>query len=266
MAKNDDELDVDQEFSEENTNIQRKRKPSGVEEESAGSKIVTILIVILIILIWLGGFIAVIKFDLGGFGSGVLAPILKDVPIINHILPNGSVAGKEAEYETLDEAIKRIKELEMQLESQNSSSGVDSGYIAELEAEVNRLKVFEKEQAKFAKEKKEFDEEVVYADAAPDITEYQKYYENMNPDNAAEIYRQVIEQVQYNQKVIEQAERYANMEPASAAQILDVMSSADLDLVCAILKNMNTEASALILQELDSNVAAKITKRMLSDE
>lgn len=264
MAKNDDELDVGQELGVEDRD--EKRRKSDADGESSGSKIVTILIVILIVLIWLGGFILAIKFDLGGFGSNVLAPVLKDVPIVNQILPSEGGAGEKREYKTLEEALKRIDELEMQLESQSNSSGVDSSYIAELEAEVKRLKVFEKEQEKFAEEKKQFDEEVVYADAAPDITEYQKYYENMNPDNAAEIYRQVIEQVQYDQKVTEQAERYANMEPAAAAEILDVMSSADLDLVCAILKNMKTDASALILQELDSNVAAKITKRMLADE
>ncbi|MCI8409245.1 MAG: hypothetical protein HFJ09_08265 [Lachnospiraceae bacterium] len=261
MARNDDELDVEQDTGEKENS-----KSSDVVEESSGSKIVTILIVILIILIWLGAFALAIKLDVGGLGSNVLAPVLKDVPLINRILPSGSANAERKEYATLDEALKRIKELELQLESQSSSKGVDSNYIAELEAEVNRLKVFEKEQEKFAEEKKKFDEEVVYADAAPDITEYQKYYENMNPDNAAEIYRQVIEQVQYNKEVTEQAERYANMEPAAAAAILDTMTSADLDMVCAILKNMKTEASALILQELDANVAAKITKRMLADE
>lgn len=259
MARNDDELDVEQD-----TGGQEKRK--SIDEESGGSKIVTILIVILIILIWLGAFGLAIKFDVGGLGSEALAPVLKDVPLINRILPSGSTGSSPKEYATLDAALKRIQELELQLESQSSSNGVDSSYIAELEAEVNRLKVFEKEQEKFAEEKRMFDEEVVYADAAPDITEYQKYYENMNPDNAAEIYRQVIEQVRYNQEVIDQADRYANMEPAAAAAILDTMTSGDLDMVCAILKNMNTEASALILQELDSNVAAKITKRMLSDD
>ena len=265
MAKNDDELDVDVDV-EQDIGEKRKRKSVDAGEEGSGSKIVTILIVILIILIWLGAFAVAIKLDVGGLGSNVLAPVLKDVPLVNRILPSGSTNAGQKEYGSLEEAIKRIQELEMQLESQSSSTGVDSNYIAELEAEVNRLKVFEKEQEKFAEEKRKFDEEVVYADAAPDITEYQKFYENMNPDNAAEIYRQVIEQVRYNQEIIDQADRYSKMEPAAAAAILDTMASADLDLVCAILKNMKTEASALILQELDSNVAAKITKRMSAEE
>lgn len=262
MAKKDDELDVGLEFDDKG----EKRKKKDSDDESVGSKIVTVFIVILIVLIWLGVFGVAIKLDIGGFGSN-LTPILKDVPIINNILPgDGASKNDNYEYDTLEEAIARIRELELQLESQSSSSGVDSSYIAELEAEVNRLKVFEKQQEEFAEQKREFDQEVVYADAAPDITEYQKYYESMDPENAAEIYRQVIEEVQYNEEVIAQAERYAAMEPSAAAEALDVMSSADLDLVCAIIESMDEEAGALILQELDSNVLAKITKRMLSED
>ena len=53
MAKNDDELDVGQDVGVE----EEKGRKSDVDEESNGSKIVTILIVILIVLIWLGGFL-----------------------------------------------------------------------------------------------------------------------------------------------------------------------------------------------------------------
>lgn len=266
MAKKDDELSMEK---EKNRDAGRMREEP---EESTGSKIVSVLIVIFIILIWLLIFIFAVKLDVGNFGSKVLAPVLKDVPVISAILPEDKdgnyYTGNQGEYEydNLEEAIERIKELEMQLDAQSSTSGVDSSYIAELEAEISRLQVFEEQQEEFARQKEEFDEEVVYAEAAPDITEYQKFYEEMDPDNAAEIYRQVVEQIQYDQKVIDEAEKYANMEPASAAEILDVMSSADLDLVCGILSNMDAEQSGLIMQELDSNVAAKVTKRMLSEK
>ena len=259
MAKKDDELNV-------NKNPEGEKKATKkVEEESTGSKVVTALIVIVIILIWLGIFIVFVKANVGGFGENVLTPVLKDVPVVNKILPDtsGSTSGESYDY-TLEEAIARIKELEMQLDSQSSSSGVDSNYIAELEAEITRLQQYEKQQEEFAQQKKEFDEEVVYAENAPDIAEYQKYYEQIDPENAAEIYRQVVEEVQYNQKVQDASDRYASMDPASAAQILDQMTSADLDLVCEILDCMDAEKSSLILQEMDSNVAAKITKRMLS--
>lgn len=265
MAKKDDEISV-----EKTSAVGSTKERKNVEEETTLGKISTMIVILLSILICLGAFILAIKFDVGNFGSQVLTPILHDVPVVNKILPedgsNTSAHKGEYNFKNMDEAIARIKELELLLEMQSSTSGVDSNYIMELEAEIARLKYFENQQTEFARQKKEFDEEVVYTDAAPDITEYQKFYEQMDPDNAAEIYRQVVEQVQYDAKVKEEAQRYANMEADAAAKVLDVMAAADLDLVCGILSNMKAEQSAAIMQELDSNVAAKITKRMLSKE
>lgn len=266
MAKKDDELNVENKETKLRREKSKKDEKSS-SEDGAVSKIVSALIVIVIVLIWLGVFIVLVKADVGGFGSNVLAPVLQDVPVINKILPEGSASDRTDDYDyTLDEAIDRIKELEMELDSQSSTNGVDSSYIAQLEAEIERLQEFEAQQDEFAEQKKEFDEEVVYTDNAPDIEEYQKYYEQIDPDNAAEIYRQVVEEEQYNEKVEAAAKRYAEMEPSSAAAILDQMTSADLDMVCSILDSMDSEQSGLILAALDSNVAAKITKRMLSKD
>ena len=56
-------------------------------DESTGSKIVTMLIVLVIVVIWLAIFGVLIKLDVGNFGSEVLYPVLKDVPVVNMILP-----------------------------------------------------------------------------------------------------------------------------------------------------------------------------------
>ena len=164
----------------------------------------------------------------------------------------------------MDDAIIRIKELEAQLDSVTSVNTTNDQYIAELEAEITRLKTFEEEQNEFEKRKLEFDKEVVYAEKSPGLEEYKKYYEGIDADNAAEIYRQVVEQLEADKKMSEQAERFANMEPASAAAILDVMASGDLDSVAQILENMDADKAALIMAELDSATAAKVTKMMLS--
>lgn len=90
----------------------------GVEEKK-GNKLVSILIGILIILVWLVIFAALIKFDVGGFGSSVMRPIFKDVPIINKILPDANdteVSTDEYPYKNLAEAIDYIKDLEKQID------------------------------------------------------------------------------------------------------------------------------------------------------
>lgn len=75
----------------------------------------------MIIFVWLAILAALIKFDVGGFGSSVLRPILKDVPVVNKILPAASEEEKKAEEEenaddnkiaTLSQAKAMIEQLE----------------------------------------------------------------------------------------------------------------------------------------------------------
>ena len=67
------------------------KKIKGIDQpESAGSKLVTALIALIIIIIWLVVFAFLIKLDVGGIGSNVLYPVLKDVPLVNKILPSVS--------------------------------------------------------------------------------------------------------------------------------------------------------------------------------
>lgn len=235
------------------------------EEESTGSKIVTVLIVLVIIIIWLGIFGVLVKLNVGNFGSDVLYPVLKDVPVLNWILPEVEGDGQTVsrEYDNLTEANARIKELESQLAATSSSDSANSGEIEELKAEIERLKKYEQDQAEFNRRVREFDENVVYNSKAPDTEEYKKFYEEINPDTAEDIYREVVRNFEYSQEIKEQAETYARMTPESAAAILEEMSN-DLNLVAAIMDSMQTSKSAAILQAMKPTVAAQITTKMTS--
>ena len=65
-----------------------KEENKELDEEKEGGKGGLALVTVLIIIIWLGIIAILIKTDVGGFGSTVLYPILKDVPYINKILPD----------------------------------------------------------------------------------------------------------------------------------------------------------------------------------
>ena len=86
-----------------------------LEEESGGSKVAVFFVSLLIIVVWFAIIALLIKWDVGGFGSGVLAPILKDVPYVNKILPDDAVEQVSTEdsayaYDTMADAVERIKE------------------------------------------------------------------------------------------------------------------------------------------------------------
>ena len=243
-----------------------KKNKSDSNDTKDGNKILTILIALLIVIIWLALFGALIKFDVGGFGSGVLRPILKDVPIINLVLPSVSdeqiAEENDFEYKSLAQAVAKIKELETTIAEMGQSTTNNDETVADLQAEIERLKVFEENQKAFEERVKDYEKNVVFADSAPDIEEYKAYYESIDPTNAAEIYRQVIEQLQYSDAIQEKADIYKNMDPKAAAQVFETMS-ADIESVAQILLSMKPKESAAILAEMDSVVAAKITKKML---
>lgn len=242
----------------------RRNRTDGQDKED--NKIITVLIALLIVIIWFAIFGLLIKFDVGGFGSGVLRPIIKDIPLINKILPDISeeelAIEKDYAYRSLAEAVAKIKELETTIENMEDVDREDSEKRKELEAELNRLKAFEEKQSAFEEREKEFDKKVVFAEAAPSIDEYKQFYEGINPSNAEEIYRQVVEQLQYAGAIQEKANIYKSMDPEAAAGILETMT-ADVESVAKILLAMKPKESASILAEMDYVLAAKITKKML---
>ncbi len=244
-----------------------KRDDNIIEREKGGNRIVSILIALVIIIIWLVVFACLIKFDVGGIGSSVLYPALKDVPVVNRILPTPSEEEQAREgnyqYTTLKAANARIRELENQLAAQNDTSTANSDYITDLEAQVQRLQRYADSEEAFNKRVQAFDENVVFNDKAPDLEEYRSYYEEISPENAEKIYRQVLNALQYSENVKATATTYSNMDPAAAAQALSEMPE-DLDLICDILSNMSEKNAAAILQEMDSVFAAQITKKMNS--
>ncbi len=235
------------------------------EEQGGGS---VFLVTFVIVLIWIAILCLVIKLDLGGFGSSVLKPILKDVPIVNLILPAGTEAvvddeesGAYGGYSDLKEAVDYIKELELELERANSANTVSAEDIAAMKAEIGRLKTFEDAQVEFQRIKTQFYEEVVYAEKGPGIEEYQKYYESIDPSTAEFLYKQVVSQEEETDEIQDYAKAYSEMKPKQAAAIFEGMTD-NLDLVARILGVMQPAERGAILGAMDSEIAAKITKIM----
>ena len=182
---------------------QRAKEISQQEDQLDDEGGISVVIVtVVIVLIWIAILCLLIKLDVGGFGSNVLAPVLKDVPVINKILPSDAVdtpdeEGEEEDYDgykDLRDAVDYIRELELELEIAQTESNTDSEEIEALRAEIDRLQTFEDAQVEFERIKTEFYEEVIYADNGPGAEEYRKYYESMDPTTAEYLYKQVVEQ------------------------------------------------------------------------
>lgn len=236
------------------------------EEEKAGGKLLSVVIIFLIIVVWLAAMIILIKLDVGHFGSQVLRPVLKDVPVVNLILPAASdeevAAESDLPYHTLAEALERIQELETLNATNEALLQDQTEQLQEKDNEIARLKVFEEDQAAFNELKKEFYDEVVYGNSAPDADTYIEWYESIDAEAAEEIYRQVIAAEEASDDIKELANTYAEMDPKAAADILQTMAG-DLDTVAKIMNNMPSSDKAEILAQMDPNFAANITKKLM---
>lgn len=235
-----------------------------LDEEEGGSTALVIIVGILIAIVWLAIFALLIKMDVGGVGSTVLYPILKDVPYVNMILPEVEEYAEEDaayQFESVDAAVVRIKELEAQLADAQAAGSADATHLAELEAQAQELAVYKANEKNFEEIKEKFYEEVVFGNNSPDIEEYKKYYESIEPENAEVIYKQVVKQTEEKQEITDYANTYSSMKPAQAAAIFNTMTD-DLKLVGKILWAMDTESRGKILGAMDSDIAASVTKLM----
>ncbi len=106
-----------------------------------------------------------------------------------------------------------------------------------------------------------FDTMVVFNDRAPDLEEYVKFYEEINPDTAERLYQLAIQRLQYDEGIQEQANILKTMKPSQAAAALEE-STADIGLIAEWLLAMKTSESAAILNKMDSLFVAKILRKM----
>ena len=240
---------------------QGEENASDDDEGGVGTKIAVFLASVVIIALWLGIFVLIVKWDVGGFGSTVMYPVFKNVPYLNMILPEVKEVDEDPDHHftTIDEAVDYIKMLERELAAEQDKVSSKNKRIDELKAKIEKLKSYEEKIKEFDALKKKFDEEVVFSDEAPDISNYQEYYAQISPENAERIYKQVLEQQQYNSELDNYVKTYSNMKAKNAAKIFNTMTD-NLTLVAEILEKMDAESRGEILGNMDADIAARVTE------
>ena len=245
----------------------KAREISDQEEELDGEPggLPVFLVTAFIVAIWVAILCVLVKLDVGGVGSNILKPLLKDVPVVNKILPGERhKEEKEDEYSAyadVPEAVAQIKQLEQELQAAQEQNLLYAAEVSELKEENDRLKNFENDQLEFEHLKNQFYEEVVYAEKGPGVEEYQKYYEAMDPAMAEYLYQQSIQETAASKELSDYVAAYSSMKAKEAAAIFDTMTS-DLDLVAKILGAMSAEDRGKILEQMNDENAARLTKMM----
>lgn len=238
----------------------------GDDPDSKGSGAVVALAGIIILLVWLAIIAIIVRMDVGGIGT-MLSPYLRNIPVVNKILPQNKQTEKSSSendpyaFSSMQEAVARVKQLEKENASLKKQVDAAATSSTDLAAAKKQLKKYQKNEKKFEQEKEDFYEKVVYSDKAPDISNYKSYYEEIEPENAEKIYKQVVSDLQSDKKMSDYAKTYSAMKPQEAADIFDKMTN-NLKLVAKILNAMDTDSRGAVLGKMDKDTAAAVTKIM----
>lgn len=240
-----------------------------LDADNPGSGAAVFFVTLLLVVIWIGITVLLIKLDVAGIGTNIAAPLLKDIPVVNKILPKDTITEtNDVEnyygYSSLKDAVDQIKVYESQIDGQIATIEAYEEQIAALTAEVKRLETFEDNQVEFQRIKTEFYEEVIYSENGPGPEAFMEYYEAMDPETAELIYQQVVKQENYSAEIEEYARAYSEMKPKEAAGIFEAMTD-DLELAAKILGAMQPDDRGKILGVMDPEIAARITKIMEPD-
>ncbi|MCR4868538.1 MAG: hypothetical protein K5889_03540 [Lachnospiraceae bacterium] len=250
------------------TDSKGKAENGGEEDEEKGGGVIIFFVAFLILLVWLAIIALLIHMDVGGIGSTILYPYLKNVPVVNKVLPESELAEQVENdpyaFSSMNEAVGRVKQLEKQIAAEKKKRQKAEEQMADSAQIRKELKKYKKNEAAFEKLKAKFYEEVVYSDNAPEIEQYKAFYESIEPQTAERLYKQVIADIQQDEELKDYVATYSSMKPAEAAKIFDTMTK-NLKLVAKILKGMDKESRGKILGKMDADTAAAVTKLMNPD-
>ena len=237
------DLEIDDTMNDSNHRVKSKRKKP------------YILIIVMIAVVAL--LIAFIKLDIGKIASKYIAPKIENIPIINKTLPKESVKGLYDDHSKA-QLINLLTGSETQLEEAEDALKDQINITLALEKQIESLEVFEKEHLKFREEKQLFDDAI----AAAGQDEFIRFYEEMYPENAQNIYSDIVKVQQMTKEERKHASLISEMDAIRAAKVLENLFQTDMDIILSILSNMETESASAILEEMDSQIASTVVKQL----
>ncbi len=234
---------------------EKKQKKESKKKKGKGKKIISIVLkaLILLIVLFIISFV-IVKNNLFGLKNSPLRNVLMNVPYINQLLIDEEIEeGKGREELLLENNEYEIKIQSLQEQLQTSLTKVDN-----LQLEIDRLSQLEEDYLSFIEEKEAFDLEV----ASGDKVNYANYYSSIYPENAEDIYRQIVSDIKTDEEAKRYISRFESLNASSCAKILEELVFTDLDLVVNIIDGMAVDKSAEVLEKMDSTNSSTILKRL----
>lgn len=240
-----------------------------VDEKKKGGVGKIILGIFLVIFLLLAVFILLLKLDVASLGTKIIGPNIQNIPGASLILPEMpveetvSLENQTLSYENEEQIIEMLKVTENMLKEKELEAEKLIEQINALQAENDRLKVFEQYYLDYEAQKAEFDSMIV---SETDPTLFAQWYEQMNPENAAKIYESLQMTVESTDELDQLVLMYNEMKAEQAAGILSEMSTTRISMVANIIKHLEVDKAAAILGAMETKLASRITAYLYPEE
>ena len=226
------------------------------EGKGKGGLIVTLTIILLIALI-----IAAFWFNVFGARDNYLMPVLQRIPVVNNLLP---MPEEEDPYEsmTTGELIALVESLRSEISGKEEQIQSLTDRSTLLANQVETLSHFRDQQMRFRMEKEEFDRMIVSGEPI----EFARFFESIDPENAAMLYQEAIAREQWTREHASYVAMIQSMEARPAAEMFSRLIRSNPDLVASVLRNMDNRMSGEILSAMPAQDAALIVNRMYPEQ
>lgn len=203
---------------------------------TAKGKAICVLVFFVLIGLLMGTFVGMVKLDIGGVASEVLAPVIADVPVLRSILP-------------MEMQKKNASELAAEQKQQEAAAAAEAEQAAEEEAAAEEAA---EEAAAEEAQQAAAEEAAAEAEAEQAAEEEAEEAEAAAEEAAAEEAKALQDYV----------DTYSAMKPRDAAKVFDSMMPDQEDLVVRILENLTSDQRAAILSKMSVANAAILTEKM----
>ncbi len=237
--------------------------------------IVSIFAALLLVVLIIGGvFFFAIKNNVNGIADS-MGDTIENIPVLRLALPekpdiedekNLTEEEVRAKYSQLrtdkSELDKQVADLTNQLEQINKQINAKDTNSSLLQQQMDEL---EKEKLKLTSENDSLEKDfqgVSDAIAKGDTAAFKAYYEKIDPETAAKLYAEILQDEKISADVKKYCSLYEEMDAGAVATIMEEMGTGKMTLIVEVLKNLNKKTSAEILAEMTPAFAANVSEQL----
>ncbi|MCL2236289.1 MAG: hypothetical protein FWB98_07620 [Defluviitaleaceae bacterium] len=241
------------------------------QKKASGKKSKVWLVILLVFVVLVGGFTALVVFDVFGLRTNVVNPLLSNVPIIGGLFeqeidPETGLPVQAYDPSATLEALEaRILELEGDLEqalANNLSIAEERDvlYITvnEHELENERLRELEEYHLEFLASRAQFEREV--AEGNEDA--FVEFFATMHPELAEEIYNEIMAGRALDEQWQNYLSSWGSTAPVNVARVVELMATTDMPMIARVMTYLPVNQRTAIFNNLSPDTLAALYRQM----